>query len=52
MGMAKVIRLFVFLLAVLFPCTALSQPRPGLLVEESDGSPAGFVYKLKFSNGS
>jgi len=27
-------------------------PRPGLLVEESDGSPAGFVYKLKFSNGS
>lgn len=47
-------KLIWFLLVFLWCGLAWAQPgpRPGLLIDEADGSPSGFVYKLRFPSGT
>jgi hypothetical protein len=47
------IALWLIAAIFLFVTSPESQPnRPGVLIEEVDGTPSGYAYKLKFSNGA
>jgi hypothetical protein len=46
------IALWLIAAIFLFVTSPYSQPRLGMLVEEADGTPAGYVYKFIMTNGS